>query len=207
MKLHRIQGQPEWENIDGKHHNRWQAVAARSNGILTTGNALTIAGLLIALYGISAILEQHYWTGLWAITAGRLFDVADGYSADLTGTKSPIGEALDAACDKLITALMLAALFAAQLAPWYVLVLLLLPHVIIAGLSLIAVARGSRLHPSRAGKLSMACAWGGLIGLILLKALGYDDINPLSVLVYACLAMSFCLGIWAVTGYGRPTRD
>jgi phosphatidylglycerophosphate synthase len=197
MDLHRIEGKPEWDTVAAEERNSWQRVAASTHGIVTAGNALTLLGFAIAAAGLVALLQERYWLALAGIVIGRLFDIADGVAADKTGTKSPFGELLDASFDKLIVALTLLAFFVGDVAPWGVLVLLLLPQLALAILSFIQYWWGKPLHPSRSGKIGMALAWVGLVGLLVLRATDMTSLNLLSVLVYVC--------IFASVGFGCAT--
>jgi phosphatidylglycerophosphate synthase len=206
MKLHRINGKPEWEPVSPQRQNSWQHVAANTRGIVTAGNALTVLGFGIALVALVAILQKNYGLGVLGLFVGRMLDIADGYVADKTRTKSPLGELLDASIDKLITALTLLVFLIAGITPWPVLLVLLIPHLIITIMAFIANARGARLHPSRYGKLSMAFIWFGLAGLLIAKALHGLSGDTFMGLGYLCLVASVVLGIVAIYGYRRQAK-
>jgi phosphatidylglycerophosphate synthase len=201
MKLHRIEGKSEWDNLDKSRRNKWQRIAAHTKGIIAPGNVLTISGFALVIIGLSAILRESYWLGLFCLIVGRLLDIADGMIADQTGTKSPLGEALDAGLDKFITVLTLAVLLVTGIAQWFVVVVLLFPHVTIALISLFYVAKGTRLHPSRLGKFSMALAWAGLVGLVLVRCL--DEVNIFLFVSYGLISASVLLGIGTIIEYHR----
>jgi phosphatidylglycerophosphate synthase len=96
------------------------------------------------------------------IITGRLCDLIDGWLADRTGTKSPLGEAVDATADKLGTAATIIVLPLAGLMPIELAIALVVPQAAIAVMALFARRRGRGLHPSRWGKLSMAAATAAL---------------------------------------------
>jgi cardiolipin synthase len=206
MKLHRIEGKPEWAAVARQRRDYWQRVAARTGGVVTPGNFFTVSGFVLAAAGLWAIASEQYWPGLALLLVGRFFDVVDGAVADWTGTKSPLGELLDAGFDKLITIATLIVLLTSHLAPWFVVLALLLPHLIIAILAGIATSRGKRLHPSLLGKLSMALVWGGLSGLVLLHALAITETTIAVATVYTFIVASVILGLGALAGYIKAAR-
>jgi phosphatidylglycerophosphate synthase len=138
---------------------------------------------------------------------GRALDLADGWAADKTGTKSRLGEAVDASLDKIETVIVLLAVWP-YVAPWIV-PAILVPHGLIAIVALSARELGRPLHPLRSGKVSMALAWVGLVVIVLAPYL----ISWLSVgwvltvgLVGAVLVLaSAVLGVVALVKYARQT--
>lgn len=205
LGLHRSGGQAQWDTLAASRWNAWQRLAAQTHGVITPGNILTVSGFALTTAGLVAVTKEHYWLGLGGIGIGRLFDVADGWAAERTGTKSPLGESLDAVCDKLATALAVLALLVTGIIPWWVLLIVLLPHLAISAIAAVWLAHGQHLHPSRRGKLSMALAWAGLGGLVLATALHQQSTQLLGSISYALLAASVVLGIGAIIGY-RNTK-
>ena len=201
MKLHRSSSVPDWENIDQKDRNVWQRIAASTSGIITLANIATFVGIFLVVIGLFEVVHMNYWWGSVLIIIGRLFDLLDGWLAEATQTKGPLGELLDAVIDKLGTILPVIAFYIAGLAPWWVLTLLLLPHLVIIIISVDAKRSGASLHPSKAGKLSMAAAWGALFGLVIIKALGWPVFGIGAVVVYGIATISVILGAVAAIGY------
>ena len=110
MQLHHSSGRPDWEATRPTERNSWQRLAARSHGWLAPANGLTLVGFGLVLGGSGYIFAHAYWWGLMLMLGGRLLDIADGWVAERTGTKSPLGEALDAGLDKVGGILALAVL-------------------------------------------------------------------------------------------------
>lgn len=201
MDLHRTGKKPDWELVAASKRTAIQRLAFLTGGIITPPNVITFVGLVIVLYGLAALLEQHYWTGLLALAIGRLLDVADGVVAARTGTKSPLGELLDAAVDKIGTLLTIIVFIVAGISFWWLVALLLLPQAIIPLVIFYKRARNIRIHPTRAGKLSMATLWVGLVGLIVIKAMELVWMHPLALFVYLISALSVALGLYALWQY------
>jgi cardiolipin synthase len=207
LSMHRVQGKPEWETVAPDRRNIWQNVAARSSGIITVGNYFSLLGLLSVPFGLSLVLDDHIFAGIAVLLLGRFCDMLDGFLADRTGTKSPLGEKIDAVFDKLSTALLVVVLAAGMLVPLWVLALVVLPQILMAALALRVYLRSSIMHPSRFGKLSMAAGW-----LTLLAFLAVPD-YPGSVWMYGAavafllLGVAVFLSVVALFGYHREHRQ
>lgn len=203
MNLHRTTGQPDWHSVSKKKRNRFQKVAAATNGLVTPGNLITLIGFGLVLYGLNAILMQNYWLGLVLLTIGRLLDIADGWVADKTGTKSAIGEFMDAVIDKIGTLLTIIVFFAVAVADIWLLTILVLPQVIIPLVILYKRSRNVQTHPTRIGKISMAVAWASLFGVLMVRALEAFWPSPFAIAVYGLMIVSALLGSYALFEYTR----
>lgn len=199
MDLHRASAKADWESIESGQRTRLQRLAAATHGYLTPANVLTVIGLCIVLNGLIALYDGSFWSAAILLVVGRLLDIADGLVAQATKTKSPLGELFDATADKVGTFLTIIVLFVANVTYWELIVALILPQLIISGLVLYKKQKGTKIHPTRPGKLSMAFAWVAIVGVIVVKALG--GFMPLAMLMDALIALSFILGIYALWQY------
>jgi len=199
MDLHRTTGKADWEETAPGDRNVFQRTAAATHGIVSPANIITVVGLGIVIYGLVLLLQNHYWLGLILVAAGRLLDIADGVVAQATHTKSPLGEMFDATADKTGTLLTIITLILAGITYWWVVVALVLPQVIIPIVILYRRHRGIRVHPTWQGKFSMAAAWIGIVGLLVMKAL--DSSGLLGVGVYGLIGLSLLLGLYALGQY------
>jgi phosphatidylglycerophosphate synthase len=204
VQLHRTTGKPDWLAVPPQSWGVWQRLAGRTRGVVTPSNGVTLAGFALVLIGLFAVLNQQYLLGTVLLTIGRLCDILDGWLAELTGTKSPLGEFLDAAVDKILTILTVAAFFIASIAPTWVLIALVTPHILIALILFGWRIRKVIFHPSMAGKLSMAGVWLSL----LVYALAHVVALPPAVLVatQVIVIASSAAGLYAATLYARA-RD
>jgi cardiolipin synthase len=198
MNLHRTNGQPEWASVEPGQYNFWQRIAARTRGYVTPGNLTTLVGLALVVFGLAQIVAEEYWLGGVLVIVGRLLDLVDGWLADITRTKSPLGEIADAGADKIETFAAIGVLFVATLAPWWLLVALILPHVGISIIAYVARIKNIQLHPSRLGKISMALLWVALFGFIIAKVV---DSGILSGVVYGVAVVSVLTTLYAAAGY------
>jgi phosphatidylglycerophosphate synthase len=199
MNLHRTSGKPDWDKVAPASRNHFQKLAAATNGVVSPANIISIIGLGIVIYGLLAVINQQFWLGLVLLAIGRLLDIVDGLVAEATQTKSPLGELVDAAADKIGTLLTVVTLFIADVTYWWVIVALLLPQVIIPIVIFYKKQKGIGVHPTRAGKLSMAAVWAGIVGLLLVKA--FNDLTILATVIYVVVGLSFVLGMYALWQY------
>lgn len=205
MKLHRAT-RPDWTKVAKRHRNMWQRLASSTKGIVTWANAVTVIGFVLLVVGLILLVQGHYWPGFWVLLISRVCDIADGWLAELTGTKSPLGEALDAGFDKLSVLLALIILPAISIIPLWAVVALILPHLAIAGVSAAALRQGKRLHPSGVGKISMALLWFSLSGFMLIKALELKAASAFVIVVYVLVISSVVTGLYAARGYAVTRR-
>lgn len=203
MNLHRISDRAEWQTIPPSGHNKWQKIANATVGTVTPGNSMTIVGLALSVVGLLALVDKSYLVAFGLIATGRLFDLADGWVADKTKTKSPLGEALDASVDKIITIATLITFALVQIVNLYILAILLLPHVVISIIFVLKRRRGVRFHPSKLGKCSMALVWVSLLAFIV----SHLVTGTLAAVVEACSygagSVSVAMGILAAYGYQK----
>ena len=199
MNLHRTSGTPDWATVKAADRNVFQNMAAATGGIVSPANIITVIGLGMVIYGLVSILQQQFWAGLVLLVSGRLLDIVDGLVAEATHTKSPLGELFDAAADKIGTLLTIVVLLFADITHWWVIMALIAPQILITLVILYKKSKGIGVHPTRQGKLSMAAAWAGIVGVLLAEAL--LDPLALTLAVYTILAVSVILGLYALWQY------
>ena len=206
MNLHRNTGTPDWEMIAVEERTAVQKLAAATKGIVTPPNFISVLGFGLVMYGLGALLQEAYWVGLIALGVGRLLDVVDGAVAQLTGTKSPLGELVDATIDKFGTLFTIAVFYIAGISFWWLITALLLPQILISLIVLYKRIKNQKVHPTLSGKLSMGALWVALVGLVVMKALTLAATHPFSVGVYAVSVISVGLGLYALWQY-TTNRD
>lgn len=201
MRLHRAGRKPQWATLRLRNRNYWQKLAAATAGIVTPANVISIIGLVLVLAGLADIYADNVWRGLALIAVGRVLDIVDGIVAEETGTKSPLGEALDATVDKLELAVALPLLVVVSiLAPWQAISLASL-HLVNAACAVMAKFVGKTLHTSRLGKYAISLQW------IAIFMLGILSVNEGSRLFYFLANVTFIsslgLGVYGSLGYLR----
>lgn len=201
LNLHRVGTAPDWSAVPPAERNVWQRTAARTRGVVTPANFVTVLGAAVTLWGVGELLAAAFWLALALLVGGRLLDVVDGFVADRTGTKSALGELLDATADKVVTVLTVAALFVAQIAPTWLMALFVLPHIIIVVISIIDRYRHVQLHPTRLGKTTMLLAWIAIPLLLIVRALHLPATSPFAVAVVLFVLVSAAFGFISANSY------
>ena len=162
MNLHRVDKKPDWELIDSEDHNSFQRIAATTNGLVTPGNTITLAGGALVTAGLTDIYNGNTYRGIALTTAGRFADLFDGMVAHKTGTKSAKGEALDAGMDKLAAVGALGVLAVKNLVPIQAIALFGTQNIVNGIATAIAKKRGAEIHASKSGKLNTVYQWVSL---------------------------------------------
>ena len=158
MSLHRTGKFPDWEKVPRSQQNRWQRIAAKTHGIVTPGNAVSLTGALLVGAGLRDINRGRKTRGTILVGAGRMLDLGDGFTADATGTKSPTGEGVDAVIDKA-EALGLFVLARKGIVPMDRAIAIGTQNVANIALSVVGKTRGVEMHPSRGGKDGVMGQW------------------------------------------------
>ncbi len=192
MKLHRAL-RSDWSGVAPQQRNIWQRYAARTHGIVTPANFISLVGVLLTLRGLLLLAHDHFVSGLILLLIGRLADILDGLVADYTKTKSPLGEAIDASADKLLILATAIVLLASHLLPLFLGILMGLHALYNTSISLLAKQLHSSLHPSRTGKLSAVFEWAA-VGLYILLAYLRQQQRP-TVLVHVLALITVILFI------------
>jgi phosphatidylglycerophosphate synthase len=164
MNLHKTTGPSDWATRAPAQHNCWQRIAAKTNGLITPANGISLSGAAVTLIGLS-LLSTNIWLSLVLITVGRVADIADGMVADKTGTKSALGEAIDATIDKVLLTAALLALFVFELVANPIIFAVAALAAVNSLISLLARKQQIAIHPTLAGKLSTAACWLALLAL------------------------------------------
>ena len=163
-KMHRVapDGKADWERIDPAKWNNWQKVAAKTKGIVTIGDTITLAGTALVINGLYDLQNGNKAAGAAKIILGRLSDVGDGIAADKTGTKSPFGGALDVTADMFQLAFALPLLEQSGIMPWPLAVAVATPKIGNAVSTVVAKLRHKRIEATGEGKFGTGLTWGGI---------------------------------------------
>ena len=137
----------------------------------TVPNAITAARLLLLPVFLALIVQRDHAAAMVVIAVVFATDFLDGFVARRTGTTSELGRWLDPVADRL-TLLVVAVSFAlGGLVPWWALVLLLVPDVLLSSFALWAFG-GAAFPVTRIGKVRTALLMTGLLVLLVGAALG-----------------------------------
>jgi phosphatidylglycerophosphate synthase len=191
INLHRAEI-ADWSKQSPNYHNMWQRMAAKTHGIVAPGNLVSLVGALAVSCGLYLVAQHSLTSGIIAIFAGRCADILDGIVADYTKTKSPLGEAIDAAADKIVVGLALLVLAVDNLLPLAIIVLIAVHGIYNSVLAIVSKLLTVDLHPSAIGKMAAVCSWLTIL-LYLLERLLEQYGDPLASPVLWTARLSFVL--------------
>lgn len=215
MDLHRTGKRAQWLTVPSGKRNRWQRLAKRTHGIVTPGNVISLFGAIVVAAGLVYLYRGMLGVGLVCLLIGRLADVVDGIIAAKTGTKGPLGEAVDATIDKLTLLAAIIVFMATNVVPWLAVLLIALLNAANAAFSVIAKLRKHAIHPSLVGKLAAVFQWAAILLYVAAAAMYSADMSfagtTTTVFASSGLIVSVVLGLIAVAGYAiaalRPRED
>lgn len=203
MDLHTAARVPDWELVCVEDQNRWQRIAAKTNGIVTPANAVTLTGNILTFGGVVALSRGKTLLGISAIAAGRAADVLDGRVAQATGTKSPLGEAFDAGFDKVQALAAFPILASNGRVSKVEAAIICGQQVISSSLSLIAKLKRNEIHPTTTGKLSTATGWTSMLAHAIANESSGQFAESMHVIGSLSTAATAILGGDAIAGYAR----
>lgn len=208
VKLHRASTEADWKRIPATEHTAIQRLAFRTHGIVTPGNIWSVLGLVLVSIGLYCVWRNQLWLGAGLIAIGRLCDLLDGSTAEMTHTKSPLGEAIDASIDKLEALLALVVIVATGFIPLSLAIIIGVENAVTSGLSLVAKYKGQTVHPVMTGKLGGAIEWMAFVGFVLSAVFAtnpYADATFTGAYVLAVVSIIFN-GVAVVT-YAQAMRQ
>lgn len=209
--LHKVGQKADWELVAKPERNIWQRVAFNTKGIATPANVTSVIGAILVGLGLWYFYIGYFGWGVISVASGRLADILDGAVAQATGTKSSVGEAIDASIDKITIIAALIIFGIADIVPLAVIVLIALRNSVNISISVLAKASKKFLHPSRAGKLAAASEWAALLFFILSTLTSNQGWRILSAgtaaTAYVMLSVTIVLGIITIRSYYLALKD
>lgn len=199
MNLHHADDRPDWEKRPPADRNFWQHLAAATNGVITPANLLSFAGFIVACAGLFKIARADFWVGAILLVIGRLADAVDGLTAEATGTKSTLGESVDAGLDKAIAFIALAVLTAAHIIPWWIAAPIALLNIWNVFMTWYGEGRAIHVQPSRNGKWAAFGYWASISFFVAARL----HIVPDAWLLWPAYIVAFgALVLGAIAAYG-----
>lgn len=189
FSLHRALHQADWETTPPGSRNYLQKLAKKTNGIVTPGNLISVAGLFLVGFGAFLFIAGARLEGTLMIVIGRLCDVVDGHVADLTQTKSLLGAKIDAVADKIAIAIIVIVFAIQSSIPLYYLALILLPHLLNSIVSLLAFHKNIPFYVSRLGKITTAIQWLSILFYFFAISLNADTTLASNIVIASSLFM------------------
>ena len=116
--------------------------------IFSPANAVSLIGLSMTIWGS---LHIGSLAGVIVLGLGRFIDIFDGKIARATHV-SQFGATVDATCDKIGIAFLVPAIWIAGIAPYWLLIYILVQNLLNVGISMVTAARKGVPAASRYGK-------------------------------------------------------
>lgn len=167
LQSHASREKPDWDYVVPEMRNGWQRMAARTNGVITPGNVLTIAGAGTDVVANYAFLSGKYRLGALCLVTEGVLDLLDGHAAAATGTRSPLGRALDAGSDAARILLTASVMTHTGILPKPAAGILATEKCLTALPGAIAKLRNINMTPSSEGKLTAFFQRSALVGFVL----------------------------------------
>lgn len=186
--------------------NIWQIISDATRTVVTPANAID----LLAFYGAKKGIDNlDSWKGIGITAASFLSDIVDGKVARATGTQSPLGEALDAAGDKVKLAYALVKIWQLDLAPKPLLTAIAMQNLVNSGLTITdqAINNGDHvIHPSWFGKRAMLLQQTGLGLNVIGSQMNKDEMRfgkELKTAGTLLSSLGVVVGFVATAGYAK----
>jgi CDP-diacylglycerol--glycerol-3-phosphate 3-phosphatidyltransferase len=152
-------------------------------------NAITIARIFLVPFVVVVLLTTRFshWE-FWGVTlfmVAALTDLLDGYIARRRKQVTTLGRLLDPIADKLLISSALISLVQLQLAPAWMVVIIIGREFAVSGLRNIAATEGFTIEASPLGKGKMVLQVAAVIGLILGRGRGGWILQTANALLWA----------------------
>ncbi len=166
----------------------------------TVPNVITILRFCLVPVFVWLVVSERYPAAFIVLAVLSSTDWVDGYIARRFNQVTTVGQWLDPMADRLSLAVVAVTLVATGIAPWWLVVALVLPDVVL-GLTALALFRGSpELKVTVLGKVRTALLLVGTPVLLLAQVPGLAE-GPLTVIAYVLLILG-CVGhVWAAADY------
>jgi CDP-diacylglycerol--glycerol-3-phosphate 3-phosphatidyltransferase len=157
-------------------------------------NALTIVRIFLIPFVVVVLLtkQMNHWAiwGSGLFLAAALTDLLDGYLARRRRQVTTLGRLLDPIADKLLISSALISLVELQIAPAWMVVIILGREFAVSGLRSIAAHEGFAIEVSTLGKGKMVAQVAAIVGLILGDAYGLWIGRLAMLLLWAVVLLS-----------------
>ena len=201
LQSHASREKPDWNYVVPEMRNGWQRMAASTHGVITPGNILTIAGAGMDVVANYAFLPGQYRLGALCLVTEGALDLLDGHAATCTGTRSPLGRAMDAGSDAARILLTTSVMTRTGILPKSATGILTTEKCLTAVPGAIAKLRNVDLTPSSEGKLTAFFQRSALVGFVLAAIVREtsQDALPEHSRFYQKLETGLTASAWALT--------
>lgn len=206
MDLHRAEKVPDWELFAPERRNFWQRIAGKTKGIVTPANAVSFAGAGLWFDGLYDYTQGQKTSGILKMASGAICDFFDGRVARNTGTKSPLGEVIDASFDKVKIIGGMIVFGLTDVIPMEAIVPMALQNAANIALTGIAKFRKQEVHTEFPNKLTPWAQVGmGMGGFVLADALAPGTGQQIAEVAgyVGAVGGSVFPGIWGTTSIAQ----
>ncbi len=162
-------------------------------------NAITAGRIVLLPVFAALVITGSYWAALVVGAVVFLSDVADGQIARRMGTVSALGTWLDGVADRLTVVVVAASFAIAQIIPWQVFVVMIVPDLLLAFVAVVAFRGTPEVPVSIAGKIRTVFLFVGFFALLIGLALGGGD--PASALYRVFSGVGFVAILLGLLGH------
>ena len=172
-------------------------------------NALTVVRIFLVPLLVVALLTEFEGRLIFGVpkelVAAAIFGLAsftdwlDGFLARRRKQVTWFGQVMDPIADKLLTSAAFISLVQLELAPAWMVAVIIGREFAVTGLRSLAHTRGITMPASQLGKLKM----GSQVVAILLLILGWGPLRPLAPLGYIALWVVMGTAVWSGIDYSR----
>ncbi|GAA1813902.1 CDP-alcohol phosphatidyltransferase family protein [Nesterenkonia flava] len=156
----------------------------------TVPNVITILRFLLVPVFVWFVSEGSYWEAFWVLVVLGATDWIDGFVARFFNQLSTVGRWLDPLADRLAMVIVTAALVYFEVAPSWLLWLILLPDFLLFLNSAVLFAGSPQLPVSGMGKIRTACL---MVALPLLLLAQLEDFAELLAGLFPLVAESLLI--------------
>ncbi|WP_041684310.1 CDP-alcohol phosphatidyltransferase family protein [Renibacterium salmoninarum] len=169
--------------------------------IFTIPNLLTVVRFLgVPLFVWLVLAKEEYGWGVLVLAVMGSTDWVDGYIARRFDQTSKLGRILDPVADRIALITVAITLVIAEVAPWWLLAIMVIPDAVLTTTSLLFFRWHPDLPVSIIGKLRTAALLLGTPMLLLAKALG-DEPNALTYIAWTFLVLGIIGHLIAAYNY------
>jgi len=179
----------------------------RARGNWTLPNALTVLRIFLVPLLVVFLLTEYTMVGLMVFIVASLTDWFDGYLARTRKQVTTLGQLLDPIADKLLVSAAFISLVELDLAPAWMVVIIIGRELAISGLRIVAVDQGVKIPASSLAKYKTTVQMVTIVLLISTPFLGeyyyLGEIGLWLVVVLSLLsAGQYFANSWKVLGLG-----
>jgi len=172
-------------------------------------NLISLARLMAVPFAVYLILHQAYTAAFWLFVAAGVSDAIDGYLAKRLGQSSTLGAYLDPLADKaLLVAVYVTLGHEGRIALWLVILVVFRDVIIIGGVLLQHIARGSvSMKPLMISKINTTVQIALVAATLAELGLGLDGGPLVPFLFYLTAATTLASGAAYVVNWGRQESE